>query len=114
MKPRVTVMEDGVLMARWLNDIFRTLDILTDILRCSFLRMLRVRDSSFSVDLKHIDENRVDLLKRARLFENARVIYPLEQRMSDGAIRDPKRKQPHCATDGMTELSHRKVSLPNA
>ena len=80
------------ILERWLNDILRALDILTDILRCSFLRVFRIRDFSFPVDFQHIYENRVDLLERARLFEDAGVIYALKKGMPDGSIRDPKRK----------------------
>jgi hypothetical protein len=84
---------DFPIFERRVDDILRTFDILPDILGGSLLRVRRIRDRPGVIELKHIHEDGVNLLKSARLFKDARIIDALKERLPDSAICEPEREE---------------------
>ena len=66
-----------------------TSNILEYILSSSLLCVLGVDNLTALINLNDVREDCVNLLKRTRLTEDARVINPLKQRMPNAAVRNP-------------------------
>ena len=75
-------------LKRWLD--LPTGNILEDILCCSLLCVLGVRDLTTLINLDDVREDGVNLLKRTRLAKDAGVINALKQRMPDAAVHNPE------------------------
>ena len=68
-------------------------DIGQDILSGSSLGMACIDDLAAFVELQDIRVDRVNLLQRARLFENTRIVDAIKERVPDAAIGDPERER---------------------
>ncbi len=75
-------------LKRWLD--WPTGNILEDILGCSSLCVLGVRNLTALINLDDIGENGVNLLKRTRLAKDAGIINTLKQRMPNATIGNPE------------------------
>ncbi len=57
--------------------------------------------------LRQESEDRVNRFKRTRFVKNTRVVNPLQQWMSYGPIRNPKRERSQCPGKRIAQMSHR-------
>jgi hypothetical protein len=70
------------------------------------LRMFGIEDHPISVDLEDIDKDGIRRFEGGRLFEQARIIKPIQKGVSEHSACHPMREESHRTAYRMTEMRH--------